>query len=234
MREVFFFLFGWIIFSTSGFAQPKNDSVEAWKISFRSSVTPIHTDTTEDGIMDQYLLQAMLSSDSTNQEFLTCYLAGDKMRIENRSLSGGIYLVNKEDTTFYLLDTSSKQASQLPKGFPQVETTDDSVIVYDSTQFKMTLTGDTQTIAGFVCKKAMISTPYPTDSIEVWFTGQLPNFYWVKDTYMNQLPGCPLKIMMKSDNFLYIGLEVKSVQRIKVDPYIFEVPGDYNIEVNSF
>lgn len=88
------------------------------------------------------------------------------------------------------------------------------------------ITGETKNIAGFECKKAMLSTPGEKDMI-VWYSDKIKsNVSWYFQ--MSEIKGFPLEFSMKTGE-ISVRMTAKEVRMEHVDDIEFSVSSDYKV-----
>ncbi|MFI5219900.1 MAG: DUF4412 domain-containing protein [Bacteroidia bacterium] len=87
------------------------------------------------------------------------------------------------------------------------------------------LTDETKTIAGYVCKKAVITTE--DGSFDVFYTNDIENKSQWEERYKG-LNGFLMEYQMKQGP-MTMKMVAKSVGKEKVDEKIFEIPADYKM-----
>lgn len=88
------------------------------------------------------------------------------------------------------------------------------------------ITGETKNIAGFECKKAMLSTPGEKDMI-VWYSDKIKsNGSWYFQ--MSEIKGFPLEFSMKTGE-ISVRMTAKEVRMEHVDDIEFSVSSDYKV-----
>ncbi len=81
-------------------------------------------------------------------------------------------------------------------------------------------------IAGVPCKLAIIK---PIDGeeiidIQVWYSEQIPAFYWDDYSYLNQLPGAALSLGVQG-----LHIEATAISQVEIPQSRFEIPADYSL-----
>ena len=93
---------------------------------------------------------------------------------------------------------------------------------------KVEYTGETKTIAGFKCKKAIITMQGEDEgellTEEVWYTDEIPN----SNNDYRSLKGMPLEFSMNISG-VKMTFTTTDVKREAVDASMFTVPADYTI-----
>lgn len=86
--------------------------------------------------------------------------------------------------------------------------------------------GETKNVAGFDCKKAILSTPGEKDMI-VWYSDKIKsNGSWYFQ--MSEIKGFPLEFSMKTGE-MSVRMSAKEVRMEKVDDAEFTVSSDYKV-----
>lgn len=91
----------------------------------------------------------------------------------------------------------------------------------DETEPKVEVTNETETIAGYACKKAIITTA-GGDEFEVFFTEEIPN----GNSQFKALSGMPMQFETEANGMTVI-TRAKTVEAMKVADVYKEVPEGY-------
>lgn len=217
-------------------AQEKPASVsEVWKIDYElvfKRIDPQNKSKQDESQLSELEFAKALTIGDDESPVLHCYLSKDKYRVEENGISSSVIVYQQPDTIYYSLDSTQKVAYGNPINRPHIEVqmTGDSMIVFNSDDFKLKLSEDTAMVAGYLCKKAVFSMEdYPAHEITVWYSPQLPPLYWGKYTYLKKLPGCALSIFSMQQR-LMVGIEAKVVEKLVVPNTLFRVPIGYEKE----
>ena len=88
------------------------------------------------------------------------------------------------------------------------------------------IAGETKNIAGYECKKAILSTPGEKDMI-VWYSDKIKsNGSWYFQ--MSEIKGFPLEFSMKTGE-ISVRMTAKEVRMESVDDAVFTVSSDYKV-----
>lgn len=100
----------------------------------------------------------------------------------------------------------------------------------------VSLLPDTMSIAGYLCKKAVIRytpAPIPGDeehqAVEIWYTPDLPPFYLPPFSYLQKIPGATLRVAIEKGAGLKDGYVAMKISRKQVPPSFFDVPKGVHI-----
>lgn len=100
----------------------------------------------------------------------------------------------------------------------------------------ITLTEDTLTVAGYKCKRAIVSfvpgVLRPSErniTGEVWYSPEVPAFYMPGFDYLPKIPGAALYIYFNMGNNLNLGYKAESVSREKKPLSFFDLPKGVSI-----
>ncbi len=208
-------------------AQKTKDPVPTWHLTYGLDVP--HNNQKKD-LKQQALVKAILAA-GEEENRLSVAVSKDFARVLDRSESAtGYYLIPKKDSLQYYLDTVGRTVTRIVGGLPEVVTVGDSVIAVDPNDFKMKLLDDTQKINGYLCHKATFESPLGTaPKIVVWYSKEIPVFYWGKYSYLKKLPGAALAIYMDNGK-MKIGMKVKSIEKRNVSSAYFQVPQKYKLQ----
>lgn len=227
-----------LLFWCLGVQAQSRDSVSVWKIDYgmtaspRDFVSQSSSAGDRDSIPDkknlkQMLLQRLYKKDGMG---LMAFITKTRFRIEDRSFSKSIHLVNTLDSTQFVMDSAFKSAREIRGGLPKVVSVGDSILIIDPSKFQVDLSSDkTITILGYECRKAVVKNPQTSRAnVIVWYAPDLPKLYWGKYSYLKKLPGCPL-LFYASKKAISFGLVAQKIQKINVASSLFEIPEDYEI-----
>ncbi|GAA4803340.1 hypothetical protein GCM10023231_35420 [Olivibacter ginsenosidimutans] len=180
--------------------------------------------------------KAMSGADE-EKPLLEAYISDKHIRVEQGGIFSTIQVSNLNDSTSYRLDTASKVAYRIPLASPKIssEMVGDSLVVTSTADRKIHLTEDTMTIAGYVCKKAIMEVAVGEEApqITIWYAENLPKLFWGEYDYLEDIPGLTMKVSTKA-NGMDVGIKVGSVKETLVDNQIFEIPSDYTVEEDAF
>lgn len=203
--------------------------LECWRLTYGLFVVPPPEMDSSPDLKQKAFIMSMLDAGEDNDKVIA-YLTNHQVRVTEKSFGGGTFIVYKNDSLQYWIDSTSKTAFQVPFDMPEVVSAGDSEIIIHPDDFSLSLTSDTQTIQGYLCHNAIFNSPLSTQGkIIVWYTTALPKLYWNKYTYLRRVPGCVLAIYTLTDE-MQIGIRVKNIRKVKFNPALFEAPPGYKIK----
>lgn len=127
---------------------------------------------------------------------------GDKVYSEQSSMMYEIKSVGDEKGTLILMDQMGN------KIYMKIDPNDPKYQEKEKPDYKIEYMSDTKKIAGYDCKKAVITTKTRKGEdvkIDIWYTEQIPNYYSKQKVsgrrgqnmaYMKELKGMPLEYTM--------------------------------------
>lgn len=173
--------------------------------------------------------------DKDSAVIVKAYVNKEKIRVEESEHQHSVQISDLKDSISYRYFTdkdSTKTARRVPLADFRAyfrEDPDDVKMKTDE-KIKMTLSEQTEAIAGYSCHLARFSLN-STSELLVWYVKGLPQLFWGEHEYLKRVPGLPLKIIgTKKGSGTAFGIIASSVQKVKVDPCLFEVPADYKIQ----
>ncbi|MFT4205430.1 MAG: WG repeat-containing protein [Chitinophagaceae bacterium] len=218
------------LFFFAAFRLSAQTEIKAWKVEYEIGVSQNDTLMTE--------LLGALSGLDKDKPAIRAYVSPEKIRVEQNGLSPYVQVGNLKDSISYkfplTIDSvfnSQKIAYKVPLATPKMGFGSlDDTSVFLSSDLKMTLSDETQTILGKTCNLAKFDL-LGKGELWVWYAKGLPKLYWGEYDYLEQVPGLLLKIEshIPQSNFDF-GITAKSLEEVSVDPSIFEVPEDYKLE----
>jgi len=169
--------------------------------------------------------KAMMPSESV------VYFKDKKSRTE-MSVSTGIYtasiLDSKTGEIITLTDMmGTKNAIVLTEKDQQNARREKSKNVAELPSVKIIYDAETKVVAGFTCKKAMITTSAESNPIEVFYTDQIKSKTQLNSSWEN-FEGFPLEYTINMDGIV-MKLSAASVTTGNVDDSLFSIPSDYKI-----
>ncbi|ASZ10778.1 hypothetical protein KTO58_21600 [Chitinophaga pendula] len=211
-------------------------TTKAWEITYRPVMEMQKSNATTDSDSSDFIIKAFteelaayLKKDSAPA--LHCFLADTRLRIETNDMSHTIELGNKKDSTSFILNVGDSSVTKTTLLRPNLAYVGDSMIVLDDSSYRITLTEDTASFAGIVCKKARIEILPLADKdsdIFVWYAPNLPQMYWDKYNYLAHIPGCALAILSQSRG-TQLGIKAVTAREVTVPNALFELPKGYKI-----
>jgi len=169
--------------------------------------------------MKQY--EAMLPKE------MTMFVNPNFTRVEQTSSMGNTVIINdnKSKSSTMLMDMMGNKMA--------IKSTEEDMKKRDgNTEFKVTETEETKEVAGYKCKKAVISY---TDkegeekSFDIFYTPDIEgsNSNWVNKS-MSSIKGFPLEYSMKQQNML-MRFSAKSIKKEKVGKSLSQIPAEYKL-----
>jgi len=212
--------------------------VKAWIVNYEIAFDLPKKNTDELSDEDKKMIAMMelgraLSGTEEGKPLLKAYVTSSNMRVEQGGLLSSVQLSNLTDSISYTLDSSSKTAYRVPLASPKVsaEMVGDSLVVVSSADGKIRFTDDTTTIAGHVCRKALMAMEVGdnTQDIIIWYAENLPKLFWGEYDYLEKIPGLTMKVSTLTHG-MEVGMKVTSLSEELVDDELFNVPADYTME----
>lgn len=208
-------LFFCIFFGVNVAAQTKT---EGYKIDYRVYLSGSDSTTAE-------LQDAMVFWNET-EPFNRAYVTTKKIRVEQNGRMPYVQIVNFIDNTSfkYWSQTDSTKIVQEKNALkPQISFDPFSEEPYVDAM-TLTLTDNTQVIAGYPCSLARFSFGKDVEFL-VWYVKDLPRLFFGKHDFLKKIPGLPLKITAstKEADFEF-GIMATSVEKLKIDTSLFDAP----------
>jgi len=156
------------------------------------------------------------------------YSTRDFLRVENKFMDKTVQISDFNKHKAYTLDYDNENyyEEELLSGKLTVTDTEDPISTADlQVEF---ITGESKSIAGYNCNKAIITLPIETEEgnpiIEVWYTKALPKMYWGEYGYLEKIPGAALSISAYE-----MGIQAFKVTASEINPSLFEIPADFEL-----
>ncbi len=111
---------------------------------------------------------------------------GNRAYIEQNSMMYSMKTVSDEKSTLMLMDMMGK------KSYMRVNAEKQKDKQNDLPEYKVEYTNDTKKIAGYDCKKAIVTFKIKEEKdvvVEVWYSEQIPNVYNSNQNYSNRRQG---------------------------------------------
>lgn len=151
---------------------------------------------------------------------MTMSIKGDKIRIEQEVMGGSQIIVtdNKNKTAFMIMDMMGQKIAvnmtkeDLEKA--EKETTPDEITYVD---------GETKTIMGYKCNKAIITNAEKGSKNEVYYTTKIKN----SNKDYKGLPGMPLQYITKEGE-MTLRMTASKISEEKLSDDLFEKPEGYD------
>ncbi|RQP16520.1 MAG: hypothetical protein EAS52_11590 [Parapedobacter sp.] len=158
--------------------------------------------------------------------FIRAYVTTEKIRVESNGYPSFVQIVNFADNTSFRYRTqmdSTKTVERKDAIIPQISFDPFSEEPFVDAM-TLTLTDDTQTIAGYPCNLARFVFGKDMEFL-VWYVKDLPKLFFGKHDFLKKIPGLPLKITVstKETDFEF-GIMATSVEKQKIDPSLFDLP----------
>ncbi len=204
--------------------------INAWKVEYEMSYSG------KDSVM-MALIEAMTILNE-NEPIIRAYVTFEKLRVEQYNLNPYVQVSNLKDSVSFKYMTKTdddfnqeKLAYEVPLAEPKINvdylSDNEDPSIFISSDLVMTLSDETQTIAGNLCNLARFKLD-DSNEILVWYVKDLPQLFWGEYDYLEKVPGLPLKIESSiTDSRFNIGVEANSLEKVMVEPSIFEVPEHY-------
>lgn len=175
------------------------------KNSFEGKVTYTMTYDEVPEMMEPYM--DMLPSQSVT------YIGSDFTRVEQDMGMGmsQVIITTTDGESVMLLDMMGQKI--------MVKMPDE--VVESSEEPTVSVTEETEEIAGYPCKKAVI-TPAEGDEIEIWYTDEIPN----TNSQFAELSGMPMRYTI-NQNDMVITMTVTEVEPMKIGKVYSEIPEGY-------
>lgn len=172
---------------------------------------------------------ALHIGESTEPESVAdLYATHNLLRVENKFMDNTIQISDFKKRKAYTLDYSNNSyyEEELLSGKLTVADDQESISTADlQVEF---VAGESKSIAGYTCSKAIIKLPIETEEgnpiIEVWYTKALPKIYWGEYGYLEKIPGAALSISAYE-----MGIQAFKVTETEINSSLFEIPDDFNI-----
>ena len=149
------------------------------------------------------------------------YIKNDFSRKEEVTRIGSQVLINnnKNGISYLLMQIANEKLA--------IQVQDSSV--NNNLKEKITYLDETKTIAGYLCKKAIInsydSKKEEANTIELYYTEEIVGVY---DLKFKKLTGTPLKYTVNS-NGMTVTYTATNVSKVEQNKFLFEIPKDFNI-----
>lgn len=179
-------------------------------------VTIEGTDVTEE--MKAYLPKTM-----------TMTIKGNKSRTEMiMSMMKTVSISNGDDKTTTTLMDMMGQKFAIQSNFDEIQKD-----MADAPETKVEVTSETKEIAGYMCKKAIITIPEQDQEIIVYFTDELGSSLLNFDNPMYKgIDGVMLEFEIPNDSFS-MHLTATSVEKKNVEDSEFAIPEGYQIKTKE-
>lgn len=168
------------------------------------------------------LPEELQSSASMLPKEMTMYLKPGMSRIEQNGLGKIVFLMKKKQNEFYMLmDMMGEKTAYKGTMDDLKDTTAERVPVVKETE-------ETKVIAGYTCKKAIVTYPNE-DPSDVWYTDSIPGGM-TRD--MSFIKGFPMEYTKKQRG-MSILMTVTSLKKEKLSGKLFELPSGYTVKPYS-
>lgn len=229
MRKFLFSLLCIFTISNNLFAQSKT-----YKISYQLDLSQLISQVKDEdeNSFSAEILQGLSESFATEGiSPIQAWVNKEHIRVVTSILSEQIQITDKLNQQSYILYPEIESYSQTeiaPSPFIEGQDLDSNT---DNFQVQF-LKDSTKNIAGYTCKLATIqinldeyegSTEENPD-IKIWYTEEIPTFYWNEYAYLNQIPGAALSI-----NSFGVELNANIVEEIEFNQSLFEIPENYSL-----
>jgi GLPGLI family protein len=156
---------------------------------------------------------------------MTMRFKGTKARTEMiSSMSETVILTDskvKNEGTILLDIMGSKYAMKMDE--KSIKEQEDKLPKYDVKE-----TTETKDIAGYKCKKAILTNTANKEEVIVYYTEEIPNMENTLTAQFKSLKGMPMEFTAKM-NEVSMTLLVKSITKEKVEDAAFLVPSEYKV-----
>ncbi len=212
-------------------------SVKAWVVTYKTSmetIRPVSGPLSHEDSLQQFSLEmAKAMAGSSKQPQMKSYLTEHKLRVEMNGIFASTEAGDKTTNLSYVFDKNSKTAYQvhlLRSRMLELREKDTTVVI-SLEDCEVSLLPDTCTIAGILCKKAIVRfRPLPQgQELLVWYAPTLPAMYWGDYNYLKKIPGCALAIETEKNN-LRAGIKAETVTQMQVPAALFGPPAGYTID----
>ncbi|MCY4780970.1 WG repeat-containing protein [Sphingobacterium sp. UT-1RO-CII-1] len=227
MRKFLFSLLCVFTISNNLFAQSKT-----YKISYQLDLSQLISQVKDENSLSTEILQGL--SDSFTAEDLSpvqAWVNQEHIRVVTNILSEHIQITDKVNKQSYILYPEIESYSQTEIAIsPFIE---EQGLDSNTDNFQVQFLKDsTKNIAGYTCKLAMIKINLDdyegnideTSEIKIWYTEEIPTFYWNEYAYLNQVPGAALSI-----NSFGVELNASIVEEVEFNQALFEIPENYSL-----
>jgi len=163
--------------------------------------------------------EEMKGMESMLPQGMLTYIKGNKSRTEQDAGMGGKTIIihdNDKMETMVMMDMFGQKMAIVPTAAEQKE----SQAEMDKMQVEFS--SETKEIAGYKCKKAMVTAPDMDFPFTVFYTDEIPN----GNAQYTKLPGMPLEYTMEQQG-MKMKISVTTIDKEKVDASVFEIPKDY-------
>lgn len=150
---------------------------------------------------------------------MVTYIKGSKSRTEQESGMGGQNIIihdSEKEETMVLMDLLGQKMAIVPSAEEQKEAK------VEMDKMEVELVDESKTVAGYACKKALISSPEMDFPMAVYYTEELQN----NSVDFAKIPGMPLEYVTELQG-MKMKVVATSVEKNKVGGNLFEIPSDY-------
>lgn len=158
-------------------------------------------------------MEAMLPSG------MVTYIKGTKSRTEQDAGMGGKTVIvhdNDNMETMVMMDLFGQKMAIVPSAEEQKESQ------AEMNKMKVELVNESKEIAGYKCKKALITSPDMDFPMAVFYTEDIPN----GSAEFVKIPGMPLEYTTEQQG-MKMKISATSISKEKVAAGLFEIPSDY-------
>jgi hypothetical protein len=178
----------------------------------------------------QNLPEEMKQAEAMLPKKLTMYFKGQNTRSEMPSSMGNtITISNETKKEYYVLMDMMGSKTAIKQTTADIKKLQDEQQVKD---LKVVTSNDTKTIAGYTCKKAIITftTNGQKEQIDCYYTEELPAITARKDISpgFDQIKGFMMEYAMNT-NGIKMKITATKVRAEKVDDKLFTLPEGYTI-----
>ncbi len=152
---------------------------------------------------------------------MTSYVKGGKMRTEQETAMTGKQIVIIDEEAKKAVTLMDIMGNKIAMPVPIDEMDDDSK---NNSKVKIDYQNDSKTIAGYSCKKAVISSEDSNVPVTVYYTTD----FTTKDSNFHDLKGFPLEYTL-SEEGMQMRISAKVVEKKTIADSYFETPADYKI-----
>lgn len=153
------------------------------------------------------------------------FYKGDINRMEmDNSMGTNIIITNSKDKTgVVLLDMMGKKLAL--KMDDDLKKKNDEK---NADKFEVKITEETKEIAGYKCKKAVVTDKESKETFDIYFTNELPPTGGLSNETFKGIDGMLLEFQ-SSMNGMKNKMTVKKIKKDKIDDAMFTIPAEYKV-----
>jgi GLPGLI family protein len=189
---------------------------------------PFTTDNISEGVIQYEITYPVSTSDNVMASLMPTEM---KYQFKNHNSAAELSAGMGMFSTSFISNAASKTLTQLVKimnkRYALVSNNKEvDELIQEQPKIQITFTKDTKVIAGYKCKKAIVTLPETKQKFDVFYTKDIDikNPNW--SSPFREIDGVLMEYQIKRYN-VEMRFTAKSVTDTKVEDAIFELPGDY-------